>query len=417
MFKNIAKNILIMLEYEEAINLILNEVNELEEIKLNISDSLGYVTSRKVFAKIDLPPFDNSAVDGYAVKSEDVANASKDNAVKLKIVGKIAAGDYADFEIKNGEAVKVMTGAMLPKGADAVCMVEFTKKENGYVEIYSKVKKWENVRFKGEEIKEGEVALEEKTFITPSIVGLLAKLGYNEVFVYRKPKVALIVTGKELVCPGNELEKGKIWDANSFSLEASLKLDGFECKNLSLVGDDKNLFENLVKEAVKNFDVILVSGGTSEGEEDFVREVFDKIGVRKVFWKIAIKPGKPIFFGKLNKSLLFALPGNPASAMVCYYEFVRPALLKMSGRKDIFLPKVKARLIGEIKRKPGRREFIRAISFWNGNEYVVKSAGMQESYVLKSFAEANCFIVIDKEKEVCKENELVEVELLPWFLK
>ena len=417
MFKNIAKNILIMLEYEEAINLILSEVNELKEIKLNISDSLGYVTSRKVFAKIDLPPFDNSAVDGYAVKSEDVANASKDNPVKLKIVGKIAAGDYADFEIKNGETAKVMTGAMIPKGADAVCMVEFTKEDNGYVEIYSKVKKWENVRFKGEEIKEGEVALEEKTFITPSVVGLLAKLGYNEVFVYRKPKVALIITGKELVYPGYELEKGKIWDANSFSLEASLKLDGFECKNLSLVGDDKNLFENLVKEAVKNFDVILVSGGTSEGEEDFVREVFNKIGVRKVFWKVAIKPGKPIFFGKLNKTLLFALPGNPASAMVCYYEFVRPALLKMSGRKDIFLPKVKARLVEEIKRKPGRREFIRAMAFWNGNEYVVKSAGMQESHVLKSFAEANCFIVIDKEKEVCKENELVEVELLPWFLK
>jgi molybdopterin molybdotransferase len=406
-----------MLDYEEAINLMLNEISELEEIELNISNSLGYVTSRKVIAKTDLPPFDNSAVDGYAVKSEDVAEASKDNPVKLKIVGKIAAGDHADFEIKNGEAAKIMTGAMLPKGADAVCMIEFTKENNGYVEIYTKVKKWENVRFRGEEIKEGEIALEEKTLITPSVIGLLAKLGYNNVFVYRKPNVAIIVTGKELINPGNELEKGKIWDANGFSLQASLKLDGFECKNLGLVGDDKNLFESLVKDAVKNFDVILVSGGTSEGEEDFVREVFNEIGVRKVFWKVAIKPGKPIFFGKLNRTLLFALPGNPASAMVCYYEFVRPALLKMSGRKNIFLPRRKARLVGEIKRKPGRLEFIRAFAVWENGEYIVKSTGIQESHVLKSFAEANCFIVIDKNKEICKENEIVEIELLPWFLE
>jgi molybdopterin molybdotransferase len=406
-----------MLDYEEAVNLMLNEINELEEIELNISNSLGYVTSRKVIAKTDLPPFDNSAVDGYAVKSEDVAEASKDNPKKLRIVGKIAAGDYADFEIKNGEAAKIMTGAMLPKGADAVCMIEFTKENNGYVEIYTKVKKWENVRFRGEEIKEGEIALEEKTLITPSVIGLLAKLGYNNVFVYRKPNVAIIVTGKELINPGNELEKGKIWDANSFSLQASLKLDGFECKNLGLVGDDKNLFESLVKDAVKNFDVILVSGGTSEGEEDFVREVFNEIGVRKVFWKVAIKPGKPIFFGKLNRTLLFALPGNPASAMVCYYEFVRPALLKMCGRKNIFLPRRKARLIGEIKRKPGRLEFIRAFAFWENGEYNVKSTGIQESHALKSFAEANCFIVIGKNKEICKENEIVEIELLPWFLE
>jgi molybdopterin molybdotransferase len=406
-----------MLDYEEAINLMLNEISELEEIELNISNSLGYVTSRKVIAKTDLPPFDNSAVDGYAVKSEDVAEASKDNPVKLKIVGKIAAGDHADFEIKNGEAAKIMTGAMLPKGGDAVCMIEFTKENNGYVEIYTKVKKWENVRFRGEEIKEGEIALEEKTLITPSVIGLLAKLGYNNVFVYRKPNVAIIVTGKELINPGNELEKGKIWDANGFSLQASLKLDGFECKNLGLVGDDKNLFESLVKDAVKNFDVILVSGGTSEGEEDFVREVFNEIGARKVFWKVAIKPGKPIFFGKLNRTLLFALPGNPASAMVCYYEFVRPALLKMSGRKNIFLPRRKARLIGEIKRKPGRLEFIRAFAFWENGEYNVKPTGIQESHALKSFAEANCFIVIDKNKEICKENEIVEIELLPWFLE
>jgi len=414
---NVRNLLFVMLEYEEAIILMLKEISELEEIKLNISDSLVYVTSRKIIAKKDLPPFDNSAVDGYAIKSEDVANASKDNPVKLKIVGKIAAGDYADFEIKNGEAAKIMTGAMLPKGADAICMVEFTKENNGYVEIYYKVKKWENVRFKGEEIKEGEIALEEKSLITPSVIGLLAKLGYNDVFVYRKPKVAIIVTGKELIQPGNELEKGKIWDANSFSLEASLKLDGFECKNLGIVGDDRNLFKSLVKDAIKNFDVVLVSGGSSEGEEDYVREVFNEIGVRKIFWKVAIKPGKPIFFGKFNKTLLFVLPGNPASAMVCYYKFVRPALLKMSGRKDIFLPRRKARLIGEIKRKPGRLEFIRAIAFWENGEYLVKSAGIQESHALKSFAEANCFIVIDKNKEICKENEIVEIELLPWFLE
>lgn len=406
-----------MIEFEEAISILLNEVNLLDEIKLKISDSLGYVTSRKVFAIHDLPPFDNSAVDGYAVKSEDVKGASRENPVVLRLVGRVAAGDYANFEIKEGEAAKVMTGAMIPKGADAVCMVEFTEENNGQVIIYEKVRKYENIRFRGEEIKEGELALNEHTLITPSVVGLLAKLGYNEVIVYRKPKVALIITGKELISPGKSLEEGKIWDSNSFSLEASLKMDGFECANLGLTGDDKELFESLVKKAAKDFDVILISGGTSEGEEDYVREVLNKLGVKKLFWKVAIKPGKPIFLGKQNRALFFALPGNPASAMVCYYKFVRPALLKMSGRNNIFLPKRKGRLIEEIKRKPGRLEFIRAFATYKDGEYLVRSSGFQESHALKSFADANCFIVVDKSKEICKENEIVEIELLPWFLE
>lgn len=406
-----------MIDYDEAINLVLNEANILEQIRLKISESLSYVTSRNVFAKSDLPPFDNSAMDGYALKSEDVKNATKENPVILKLVGKIAAGDYPNFEIKNGEAAKIMTGAMLPKGADAVCIVELSEEENDYVKIYSKVNRWENVRFKGEEVKAGELVLKEGTYITPSVVGMLAKLGYDQIEVYRKPNVALITTGKELIPPGKELEKGKIWDSNSFSLEASLKLDRFGCTNLGLTGDDEELFKRTVKKALKEYDVVIVSGGTSEGEEDYVRKVFEEIGIKKVFWKVAIKPGKPIFFGKFEKKLVFALPGNPASAMVCYYELVRPALLKISGRKNIFLTRTKARLVEEIKRKPGRLEFVRGIASFENGEYVVRSAGIQESHALKSFAEANCFIIIDKNVEVCKENEIVNIELLPWFFE
>jgi len=405
-----------VIEFREAIKLMLNHVRIMNKIKLSLLNSLNYVLAEDIYATIDLPPFDNSAVDGYALKSQDIINANEKNPITLKLVERIRAGDLPRFEIKSGSASKVMTGAMIPIGADSVCMQEFAKEEDGYVKIYKNTQLGENIRKRGEEIKKGEVAINKNKLITPSIIGLLAKLGYTEVTVYSKPKIGILVTGKELIEPGNELQQGKIWEANSYSLASSLKYDGFPFEKLGIIKDDPETFRNKINHNADNFDVFIISGGTSEGEEDFVKRELEILGVKRVFWKVNIKPGKPFYFGIKDDKLFFALPGNPASAMVCYYQFIRPALMKMIGREDIFLPERYAELQEEIKRKAGRIEFIRGYAYWHESQYFARSTGLQESHALKSFAEANCFIVVEeKEKEFLKKGEIVKIQLLPWF--
>jgi len=402
-----------MISYEEAIKLILKNSENKIIVRKKIRDCTGLILAEDIYAKEDIPPFRNSAVDGYAVRSYDLKECNERNPKILKIIGKINPGEYFNSKIKEGEAVKVMTGSYVPEGADSVCMKEFTEEEENFVKIFKPTKPMENIREKGEEVKKNQLVVKSGEVITPPLAGLIAKVGYSRINVIKKPDVSLLVTGNELLAPGKKLKNGKIWDANSYSLISALEFDGFKCKYWCRVRDDPVEFKNKMTTALKISDIIIISGGMSVGETDYVKDVFKEIKVKEIFWKVNIKPGKPLYFGKKDEKLIFGLPGNPASSLVCYYEFVRPALFKLSGYENLFLKEVEATLLEKIEAKTGRLEFVRGNLIKKGNEFYVKKSGHQESHLLTSFANSNCLIIINEEKEV---GEKVKVHLLPWYI-
>lgn len=394
-----------MISVEKAKKLIVKHAIPLKPTMANIDDIAGSVVYEKVISPVNLPPFDQSAMDGYAILFSDYKKNKP-----IKIVGEVPAGKYFDKKIKPGEAVRIFTGAPVPAGTDTVVMQEKVTVENNFLLIQSQIlSKGANIRKAGSQIKKGESALAKGSVITCGGIGYLAAMGISKIKTVSTPKVAVIVTGTELKKPGEKLGKGHIYESNSFALNAALKSVGVLVQNNYSVTDSESKTLEILKKVINNFDLIIITGGISVGDYDFVGEALEKLNVKNIFYKIRQKPGKPLFFGKKNNTLIFGLPGNPAAVLSCFYEYVYPALGIMQGKKDVFLKKVFLPILKDYSKKNGLSFFLKGKIMSTG---VMPLEG-QESYILSSFAMADCLIYLSEESQNIKKNDVVEVHLLP----
>lgn len=399
-----------MIPFEEALKLVLDHTPLLSPVRKRIYELGPDILAEDIRALKDMPPFTNSAMDGFALRAEDTAEAP----VTLKVIRCLRAGDAGRFKVQPGEAVRIMTGARLPKGADAVVKKEDVEEGKETIVVRETVKTGENVRPRGEEMKKGEMALRRGVRLNPASIGLLSALGYESVNVYRKPRISLLVTGDELVPPGQKIRAGKIHDSNSPSLAASLAGLNMPAARLCFLPDNRCRLTTFFRKSLEDSDVLLISGGISVGDYDFVQEELLKLGVKRVFWKVAIKPGKPTFFGQKDSALIFGLPGNPVSALVVFLEFVRPSLLKMAGEKNLFLHEGEARLEEKLRKKADRLYFISGRLIQKDGAASVRSTGLQHSHMLSPLATANCLIILEKDREFYRAGEKVRVHYLPW---
>ena len=382
-----------MLSVEEARQQMLETIPVLPTEKRDILQCNNYVLAEKLIATENIPPFDNSAMDGFAVRSEDVKNASDENPVTLSVVETIAAGHAPQKNVTAGQAARIMTGAMMPEGADAVVMQEVTELNGDKVTILDSVEKNENVRFTGESVKQGDDVMSAGKVLRPPEVSMLASLNCAEVLVHRKPTVAIVSTGDELTPLGEPLTPGKIRDSNRYGLYAQVQNAGGIPIDMGIAPDDEVETERIFLESVAKADALITSGGVSVGEHDVVKNVLMKLGEMN-FWRVAMKPGKPQVYGKIDGKPIFGLPGNPVSSLVVFELFVRPALLKMAGHSDLLRPTFKAGLEVDVTNKDGRVNFMRAILTAQDGQYTAKITGPQGSGILHSLVLANGLITI-----------------------
>ena len=383
-----------LLTVAEAQSRILDGVTVVTDTEtLPVREALNRVLAQKLVSPVDVPAHTNSAMDGYAVRAADLPAKG---AAEFPVPGTSWAGRPWLTPIEPGQAVQIMTGGMMPEGADTVIMQEQVERDADIVRIGSGHKPGQNVRAAGEDIAAGAPVFSAGKRLTSADIGVLASLGLGEVSVYRRLKVAFFSTGDELRSVGEILGPGEIYDSNRYTLFAMLKKLDVEINDMGVVRDKRELTEQAFNEAAASADAIITSGGVSVGEADFVKETLEKIGSMS-FWKIAMKPGRPVTFGHINDAVFFGLPGNPVSVMVTFFQFVRPALLKMTG--EINPPQafsVRARTMSVLRKRPGRYEFQRGVLEQTApGEFTVRSAGAQGSGILRSMSEANCFILLD----------------------
>jgi molybdopterin molybdotransferase len=372
-----------------------------------IRQALGRVLAEDIVPSINVPAHDNSAMDGYAVRFSDL----KPGETALTEVGCAFAGRVFEGKLGAGECVRVMTGAVMPPGSDTVVIQEVTRKEGNRVVIPPGQKQAQNVRYAGEDLKAGIAVLRSGKPIGPADLGLIASLGIGEVAVKRKLKVAFFATGDELASIGAPLKEGEVYDSNRYTLYGMLARLGVELNDLGVVRDDPKLLENAFRRAAESADAVITTGGVSVGEADFTRELMAKLG-EVLFWRIAMRPGRPMAFGRIGNAFLFGLPGNPVAVMVTFYQFVRDALLHLSGRTDDYaIPLLQAKAAAPLRKVPGRTEYQRGILFREDGEWKVRTTGQQGSGVLRSMSEANCFIVLEHARGKVAAGEQVGVQL------
>ncbi len=396
--------------YEEALSIVLSHCPTLPTEKVYLLDALGRVLAEDVISEEDRPSFDNSAMDGYAVHWEDI----KDAPVELLVVGEIPAGTEETFELPRGCAVKIFTGAPIPKGATAVVPVEYTEAKNGKVLIKEAFKEGANIRRKGEELKAGEVVLQKGTILRHYEIGLLASLNKVQVEVSRRPRVAVLSTGDEIKDLGEPITKpSQIRTSNGYTLMAGISLAGGEPHYLGIVPDEPDKLKKALSQ-LEDYDVFITTGGVSAGDRDYIKTLVEEVGVKVHFHKVRIKPAKPILFGtyKEGKGLFFGIPGNPVSCAIAFDLIVKPALLKMQSAKDYMPKTLWAKLKRDFSRRdPERREFVRAVLSLEGQDLVCDYSPKLQSHMLTSYVGANCYMVVREGVKELKGGELVEVIL------
>lgn len=403
-----------MLDWLDARAIVLQNTPVLPSEAVPLDRACGRVLAEDFTAALDLPPFDNSAVDGFGVRSGDVASAKETSPVKLRREGVIAAGSGASLSVEAGHCVQLFTGARIPSGVDAVVMQEVSQVSGDSVLVRKAVHKGENVRRAGEDVEAGHMILKAGTLLTPARIGVLASQGCDTVRAHRVPRVGLFATGEEIVEPGAPRRADQIFESNTHALSAALSEIGVSPAVHARIPDTAADTKSALAPAFGNADVLIVSGGVSVGAFDFVKPVLEELGVKRLFWRVALKPGKPLYFGVHPAgTLVFGLPGNPVSTLVCFYEFIRPAALKMMGHTDLFLREREAVLEHEVERLPGRFEFMRGFCREEKGEYSVRSAGRQGSHIYSSFAAANCFILIPADVKRLEKGDSVSIQILP----
>ncbi|HEX6849140.1 MAG TPA: gephyrin-like molybdotransferase Glp [Chitinophagaceae bacterium] len=393
-----------MISVAEAKKIILENVSSLAPVTLPIQVSAGLILADDVYATMDIPAFPQSSMDGYAFSFEGWRQYKN-----LKITGEVAAGSNETFSLTPGNAVRIFTGAAVPPGADTVIMQEKTRVENGNLKIEDEsLTAGTSVRLKGSEIKSGELALKKGDLLMPAAIGFLAGIGINEVKAFPNPSITIIITGNELLEPGQPLQHGQVYESNSFALKAALKQLQMENVQILYVKDRQEELTNTLESALQQTDIILLTGGISVGDYDFVLQSATECEVEKLFHKVKQRPGKPLYFGKKENKLVFGLPGNPSSVLTCFYQYVIPALEKLSKRQ-IGMKVIKVPLAKAFQKNAGLTHFLKG--FYDGKTALPLEA--QESFRLSSFAKANGLIQIDEETISLKEGELVDVYLLP----
>jgi len=374
---------------------------------LPLREALDRILAENIYSTINVPGYTNSAVDGYAISSADLGN---DSSKSLVIVGTAFAGQPFMHPVQTGQCVHVMTGAKMPPGTDTVIMQEHVLLSNNTIRFNPGYKPGHNVRKAGEDLKIGEIAISAGKKISPAELGMLASMGIAEVNVTRKLRVAFFSTGNELRSLGEELGEGEIYDSNRYTLYGMLSRLPVEIDDLGVIPDDPQAMRNAFERASANSDVVITTGGVSVGEADFVKQVINEMG-NVDFWKLAIKPGRPLAFGKINNAIFFGLPGNPVAVMVTFYQFVLPTLRHMMGQTDIDQPRFKVICESPLKKKPGRVEYYRGIlSTDNDGRVKVCKAGMQGSGILSTMSKANCFIVLPTDRSNVEPGQLVDVQ-------
>lgn len=388
-----------MIKVEEALTIIEANSAKMPAQQIAVSKALGYVLAEKVISPIHMPPFRQSAMDGYAFI----------HSIKHQydIVSTSQAGDHSNLKLNANEAVRIFTGAFVPDDADTVVMQEHVIANKNSILIAAMPVKSANIRPKGEQIAKDDIVFEAGTLMTPAAIGFLASLGITEIKVHKKPKVAVLVTGNELVKPGEKLKKGKIYESNSVMLQAALETIGIKKTKVYSVKDNLKATKKALKSILKKYDIVLISGGISVGDYDFVKEALLQNDVKELFYKINQKPGKPMFFGSKNETLVFALPGNPASSLTNFYIYVVPAIKSRIGFLEIHKTKVIRKLNSDLKNNTGKTLFLKA----KYNETHVEVLDSQSSAMLNTFAVANSLLIVPEGIEEYKKGQLVT--LLP----
>jgi molybdopterin molybdotransferase len=392
-----------MIDVKTARDLIQKHTQALPAVRRALNESLGFILAEDVVAPIHTPPFDQSAMDGYAFCFADWQEGKA-----LRVAGIVAAGDSGESALVHGTACRIFTGAPVPRGADTVVMQEkVALSEDGILILDQEIQKAANVRPLGSETNKGDVAMYRHSQLTPAAIGYLANLGITEILVFAHPRISIIITGKELNQPGDLLLPGKVYESNSFSLSAAVQQQQLDRPSVLFVDDDKDATKLIIEKALRECDLLLLTGGISVGDFDFVGESLLACGVEQVFHKIKQKPGKPLYFGKKGHLPVFALPGNPAAVLTCFYEYVLPCIKLLMGNKNaaltLYLPLLKA-----YHKKKGLTHFLKGRVEGRG----VLPLSAQESYKLNSFSLANSIIELDGEKEDFKEGELVKVNMI-----
>jgi len=401
-----------MITVAEALDIILSSVSVLGEEEAAFLETAGRVLSRDIESDINVPPLDNSAMDGFALRHEDVTGSSDDSPVELVISDEVRAGiNMTRPRVEKGAAVRIMTGAPVPEGATGVVPVEETVEADGRVKIFRPIVKNENIRFAGEDITRGQVVLKKGDTLRSADIGLLASLNRQTVHVTVRPSVGIITTGDEIVDIGGETAPGQIRNSNAYTLINEVKKYGGVPHYLGITKDTIEDTTAMIERALKH-DVIITTGGVSMGEYDFVRDVVRELGVDIKIETIKMKPGKPVVFGTLGDKLFFGLPGNPVSTMISFIQFVRPALLGLMGATKIDKPLAQAILENNITKKPGRLNFIRAFHTFHDGALHVNTTGPQGSGILRSMSLSNCLIILPEEVSLVTRGEKVLIQLI-----
>lgn len=385
-----------LISYDVATRLLLENIPAQRTETVPLARSQGRVSAREVTADEDVPPFDRSVMDGYAIRSSDAAKAGS----ALDLVGEVSAGRVGDFVLAGGEAAAIMTGAPLPSGADAVVMVEKTRRSaDSKVCLQTAVRTGENVALRGSEVKHGEIVVSRGQVIGPAQLGVLAMFGRTDVEVLKPPRVGILPTGSEVIEIAGTPAMGQIRNANGPMLAGQSRRLGLQAKELSIVGDDVGALRLAVQDALEGLDILILTGGVSMGKHDYVPQVLREVGVRVIFHKLAIKPGKPVLCGRVGEKLVFGLPGNPVSSFVTYELLVRPAILRWMGFDSVFLPGVTASLVTGFEHRSRRAFYVPGLVSVRKEGLVVRPIRTAGSADLVAFSRSNCLIALP---EMCQ---------------
>jgi len=411
-----------MITVEEALEKVLSYVEVLDREEKPILECLGQVLDDDVSSALNVPPLDNSAMDGYALQAESTRGATQSSPAVLDVIGEVCAGAISQQEVRPGTAIRIMTGAPIPQGADSIAQFEDTdenlrpQRPISQIGILKEIKRGLNVRRAGEDISRGQLVLEKGTPLRPQELGVLASIGKATVAVIRRPVVAILATGDELVEIDQPLPQGKIYNSNSFSLAAQVARYGGIPKILGIARDREEEIEAKIRQALDS-DLLLTSGGVSMGQYDLVKDVLAKQGEIS-FWTVRMKPGKPLAFGLINgdgkRVPHLGLPGNPVSSMITFELFARPAILKMMGQRNLSKPMITAISESRIENTDGRRIFARAMVRREGERYYARVSGPQGSGILTSMAQANGLAIVPEDVVVVEEGEIIQVLMLDW---
>ncbi|SOB99836.1 molybdopterin molybdochelatase [Ureibacillus xyleni] len=400
------------IQVNDALEKVLSQVIPLEAEEVELSKSYGTILAEAIIAPHDVPLFNRSPYDGYAIRSVDSIHASGSNRILFHVVGHIGAGDFYHNELRENEAVRIMTGAALPYGADAVVMFEQTIEKDNTFTIRKPFRYLENVSLQGEDAKKGEELISKGQLIHPGVMALLATFGYAFVKVSKKPKVGILCTGSELLQVNDSLQPGKIRNSNGPMIEGQLARMGIEYKSYGILPDHLEDCQNLVRKALDENDCVITTGGVSVGDFDFIPKIYKQLNAQVLFNKVAMRPGSVTSCAVLDGKLLFGLSGNPSACYIGFEIFTRPALQKMMGNVRPFLPQTKAVLLENYSKPNPFTRFIRSIYSFDGNQATILPAGFNKSNAVSSIAKGNAFMVLPSGTRSFKKGDVVDVLLL-----